>query len=66
MSAGIREKTLHETLADLGWSSSASAAGHKRGRIVFDECGRSLGLLTAHETWAELRARGLIAERGEP
>jgi hypothetical protein len=64
----VSDKTLHEALAELGWSSSASSSGHKQGRIVRDEHGRSLGVLTAGETWAELRARGLIGapERGAP
>jgi hypothetical protein len=53
-------KTLHETLADLGWSSSKTSAGHKSGRTVRCGLGHDLGVLTAGETWDELRARGLI------
>lgn len=55
------DKTLHETLADLGWSSSEASAGHKRGRNVRCERAHDLGVLTAGETWSELRARGLIS-----
>lgn len=59
-------KTLHETLADLGWSSSESS-GHKSGRAVRCDRGHDLGALTAGETWAELRARGLIdGQQPEP
>lgn len=53
-------RTLHETLADLGWSSSETSAAHKSGRLVRCDRGHDLGVLTAGETWAELRARGLI------
>lgn len=61
------DKTLHETLADLGWSSSETFAGHKSGRLVRCDRGHDLGVLSAGETWAELRARGLIdGKRPEP
>ncbi len=54
-------KTLHETLADLGWTSSdrPESAG-KSGRVVRCASGHELGILTAGETWAELCARGLV------
>lgn len=54
--------TLHEALASLGWSSSESS-GHKSGRAVRCVRGHDLGTLTAGETWAELRARGLVDDQ---
>lgn len=53
-------QTLHETLETLGWRSYEAPTAHKSGRIVRCSGGHDLGNMTAAETWAELRARGLI------
>ena len=54
------EHTLHEQLAALGWSSRPSTSG-LAGREVYDDRGAHVGRLTASETWALLRSRGLVA-----
>lgn len=59
-----REPTLHEQLAELGWSSEE--VPEVRGRRVRCDKGHVLGVLSAAGTWAELRARGLIAGEQEP
>lgn len=51
--------TLSEVLAHLGWTHRAGNA-NRQGRIVLDARGASLGQLTANETWALLRSRGLV------
>jgi hypothetical protein len=60
-----REPTLHETLAELGWSSED--VPEIRGRRVRCAQGHVVGVLSAAMVWAELRARGLIAgDQEEP
>ena len=49
---------LHEILASLGWSSLPSDSG-LAGREVYDDTGAHVGRLTASETLALLRDRGL-------
>jgi hypothetical protein len=56
-------KTLHETLADLGWTSFRDITARKSGRVVRCNRGHELGILTAAETWSELLARGLVEGR---
>lgn len=53
------DKTLHQTLAAAGWRSEPSRK--LSARRVYDASGALVGHLTAHETWALLRERGVVA-----
>lgn len=53
------EPSLSDVLARLGWRHEPGNP-NRQGRIVHTADGECLGQITANETWALLRERGLV------
>jgi len=53
------KSTLSEVLAHYGWRHEPGNP-NRQGRIVHTADGECLGQITANETWAALRERGLV------